>query len=106
MIDPLTFVALALSAGATVLALHVKRASAARAETVVLESRITRIETRVEGMPSSEAIHELALVVARIEGDVKALCTHIDGVEAGMRRIETIVNRQEEWLLNRGREAK
>jgi len=83
-------------------ALHVKRDAATRREQLILESRLARIETRVEGLPDKGALHDLAISVTRVEGDMKSLVTHIGGIETGMRRIETVVNRQEDWLLNRG----
>lgn len=65
--------------------------------------RIQRLETRVDGVPTSEAIHELAISVERSNGDLRAVTARLDGWEGAFKRVENMINRQEEFLLQLGR---
>ena len=93
---------LLISGGAGLLALHVKRIAVARTEAHVLEGRLARVEACIVNAPSAREMHELSLGIARLEGELKALCARSAGIESGMNRIEKYVDRQEEHLLARG----
>ena len=100
--DAMTFI-IACSAG--IYAWVANRRRASRAAMAELEKRLIVLETRVEGVASRESLHKLSLVVCEIEGDLKAMVARMNGMEDVMKRIEIVVNRQEDFLLNRG-EAK
>ena len=69
----------------------------ARAE---LEKRLIRAEAELEDKPTANALHELAVSITGIGGDLKALVARTDGLEGLVRRLETVADRQEQYLLN------
>lgn len=73
-----------------------------KGEAVKLEGRLKAIEVKVEAMPTHKAVHELAISIEHLAGEVKALNARQDGMKAVVERLETVTNRQEEHLLNRG----
>jgi hypothetical protein len=76
-----------------------------RVEIDTLKDRIAVLNARVEGAATRGSQHKLSLVVAEIEGDIKGVNAQLEGIGKGMERIETVLARQEEFLLNQGRAA-
>lgn len=69
----------------------------------VLDKRMTRAEGVVENMPNAEVVHSLALLIEGLSGDVQALGKQVEGVKDLVERVERVVARHEEHLLNGGR---
>lgn len=90
--------ALIISIGAIVYA-HVRTRNAAQQEELKrMGERLTRSEARLEGTPTSMAMHELALSIANFGGELKALNARHDGLGAIVVRLEKVTNRQEDWI--------
>lgn len=62
--------------------------------------RITRAEAEIEDKPTTNALHELAVSIAGLSGDLKAVIARLDGQGEIVRRLETVADRQEQYLLN------
>ena len=67
-----------------------------------LENRVARAEARLEDTPTVRAIHELAIALERFGGDLKATTARLDGVGEVIERLDRVVSRQEDFLLNKG----
>ena len=114
----LDVLALLLSVSAWIYAWRVSRRQAQRAEidalkaaidaerdrrrhdTEQLANRLTRTETRLNSAPTGEALHEVALSISGLAGDIKVAFSRLDGLGEVVKRLEVIANRQEEFLLN------
>jgi uncharacterized coiled-coil protein SlyX len=70
-----------------------------KGEAVKLESRLVRLEATVAAVPTQEAVHELALSISTLTGEVKAMNARQDGMVQIVGRLETVTDRQEEHLL-------
>lgn len=66
-----------------------------------LAQKIAVLETRINSGATRESLSKLSLAVTEIEGDTKVVGARLDGIEQVMNRIEKVVNRQEDFLLNR-----
>lgn len=64
-----------------------------------LSVRLTRAETQLGHMPTRDSFHELAVSIERLAGDLRSTVSRLDGVDNIVKRIETITNRQEDFLL-------
>ena len=58
-----------------------------------IESRLAETESALRDMPSKAEFHELALTMKELQGDLKAM-------RASVETLNTMTNRQEEFLLN------
>lgn len=65
-----------------------------------LEKRLIHAEGELDGKPTATALHELALAISSFGGDLKALVARTNGLEDLVERLETVANRQEQYLLN------
>lgn len=66
--------------------------------------RITRTEDILAAMPDAQALHDLALLIERLSGDVRTLGERVGGYGQIMERVEKVVARHENYLLhNNGR---
>jgi uncharacterized coiled-coil protein SlyX len=63
-----------------------------------LERRIQTVEQTVAGMPAKSDLHELALVITEMGGDMKALRANMKAIAESMARTESIVSRHEDYL--------
>jgi len=66
-----------------------------------LEKRVDRVELQLDRVPSLEHLHDLRLLVTQVEGTTQRLNERLDGAEKLFGRVETVLNRQEEFLLNK-----
>jgi hypothetical protein len=73
-----------------------------RKESTALEKRISQIEACLTSVPSGAALHELALSITGLRGDLKVVTEKIDGLGQVVSRVERVVGRHEEYLLNGG----
>lgn len=94
---------LVLSAASAWFAYRVKQRQADKAEVQDLRDRMTQAETRLEETPNSKALHELALSISTFGGDLKAVTARLDGLGMIVERLETVTERQEQYLLSGGR---
>ena len=107
MLDPgtaqiaLNAVSLLIACGAGVYAWASARRRATIEEIGALSGRVVALEIRVEGVASRDSLDKLSRVVGHIGGDVKAIVARMEGMGKGMDRIELVVNRQEQHLLDR-----
>ena len=97
----LDLAALAVACATWLYARHVKREQAGKKEFGLLKERVIKIEAAQQHAPNREETHKLSLCVSEMGGDMKAVVAKVDGLGEVVKRIETIVNRQEEYLLNR-----
>ena len=68
-----------------------------------LEQRITASEQTQRALPSKDDIHELELSMERLKGERKTLSQVMAGQSAITERMESILNRHEDHLLQSGR---
>lgn len=64
--------------------------------------RLSGLEQSQKAMPSREDVHRIALTMVEMQGDVKAMRAEVVGNMAIMERLETMVTRHENHLLNKG----
>ena len=62
-------------------------------EVAAMQSRQTSIESSIRELPSKTELHELALTMKDLQGELK-------GMQASVETLKTMTNRQEEYLLN------
>ena len=67
-----------------------------------VEARVTKMEAGVKTLPTTDAVHGLAMAITRLNGDVGKLAERLKGLRGIVERLETITERQEEFLLSRG----
>lgn len=73
-----------------------------RRDSAALELRVGQIETCLASVPSESALHELALSITGLRGDLKVAVEKIDGLGKVVSRVEQVVGRHEDYLLNGG----
>lgn len=66
------------------------------------ELRLGSIEQAQDGQLKPKDLHELALEMEELKGDLKAMASAMAGQTEIMKRLETIVSRHEDHLLNAG----
>lgn len=100
--------ALALTGGlgAFLYARAVRRDSANRNEiddirdaSAGLDRRMTRVESRLDDAPTATALHEVALSLEHLSGELKVNNARLEGLEKIVTRLESITDRQEQHLL-------
>ncbi|ETD85736.1 DUF2730 family protein [Rhodobacter capsulatus] len=65
--------------------------------------RITGLETGRSQLPSNKDLHELELAMEQLKGDIRAMTAAMTGQSAIMERLEQIVARHEQHLLDGGK---
>ena len=99
----LDLVALLVAIGSVIYA-HVRTKDAARRQQIAdLDSRMTRAESKLEETPTSKAIHELALSIEHLGGDLRATVERLNGLSGIVERLEQATVRQEDFLRGGGR---
>lgn len=64
------------------------------------ELRISGAEQSQRALPTSKDMHELELAMERLKGELKTNSTELAGYRAIMERLEAIVSRHENHLLD------
>lgn len=64
-----------------------------------MDQRIASVEQTLRGMPGKDDIHGVQLALTEMRGDLKNMQTSMSGNMEIMRRLETIVIRHEDHLL-------
>lgn len=72
------------------------------AEIAALRTRLSVAEGEIAKVPTAGALHELNLSVERMSGNVKALGERLSGVDRVVERMDRMLSRQENYLLNGG----
>jgi hypothetical protein len=68
-----------------------------------LASRLTKAEACLENVPTEKTLHELALTIRGLGGDLHVAVEKIEGMGRIVDRLERVVSRHEEHLLNGGK---
>lgn len=68
-----------------------------------LDKRLSDAEACLRSVPSEEAIHDLALTIQQFGGDLRVAVEKIEGVDRLVGRLERIVTRHEDYMLNGGK---
>lgn len=61
--------------------------------------RLAKAEQKVETLPALQDMHELQLVMEGLKGELREMRAFIDGNNKVMARLEKVVERQEQFLL-------
>lgn len=68
-----------------------------------LDKRVTTAEACLRNVPSEKTLHELALTIRSFGGDLHVAVEKIEGMGRIVDRLERVVTRHEEFLLNGGK---
>ncbi|WP_417262611.1 DUF2730 family protein [Celeribacter sp.] len=68
-----------------------------------LDGRIASMEQSMRILPGRDDLHELQLSMRSMQGDMKALTAVMEGNAQIMTRLETVVGRHEQHLLDGGK---
>ncbi|KAB6715845.1 DUF2730 family protein [Roseobacter sp. TSBP12] len=68
-----------------------------------LDGRVASVEQALRGQPTREDLHELHLSLKEMQGEMKAMVAVMEGNSKIMSRLETIVARHEDHLLDGGK---
>jgi ABC-type phosphate transport system auxiliary subunit len=83
--------------------LFIKQIMALRKDLEGLRVKVTENEARLCNHPDNNALHEIALSVERLSGDVRGMGKEIGGLKNLIEKVDRIVERQEDHLLNGGK---
>jgi chromosome segregation ATPase len=64
------------------------------------ETRLASIEQTLRGLPAKQDMHELQISITELKGELKTMAAVIDGRNRLMERLENIVERHEDHLLD------
>ena len=65
------------------------------------DARMSSAEHTLQSLPAKNDIHRVELSISQLLGDVREMRAAMSGDRQIMSRLETVVTRQEEHLLNR-----
>lgn len=68
-----------------------------------IETRVIKNEQVLTGLPDNEALHDLAISVTALTGDLRTMGERISGVQKSMERVENVMARHEDYLLHNGK---
>ena len=83
-----------------------KQIFALRRDIETLRGTVCRNEDRLKTLPDNDALRQLALGVEGLRGDVRAVSARIGGLESVVDKLDAILERQENYLLNGGGSSK
>ncbi|MCG8435370.1 MAG: DUF2730 domain-containing protein [Gammaproteobacteria bacterium] len=72
-------------------------------DVVDLKARAAVTESRLEETPTSKALHELAISIEALSGDMRAVVARLDGLADLHDRLEKTVVRREGFELTKGK---
>lgn len=90
----------ALALGTTIYAILTSGAKTNAAILADQAKRIDAIELRLAGVPVREDLHQLHISLSDMRGDLKEMRATMKGNNTVMERLEAIVSRHEDHLLN------
>lgn len=73
-----------------------------RKQLAKLDARLTQAEACLQTVPSEKVLHELDLTIREVGGDLHVAVEKISGLAAIVDRVELMVSRHEDFLLNNG----
>ena len=76
---------------------------AQRKKITELEQRLTRAEVCLASVPSEKVMHELDLSIRDFGGNLHVAVEKIEGLRGIVERVERVVSRHEDFLLNGGK---
>ncbi|WP_027178210.1 DUF2730 family protein [Maridesulfovibrio bastinii] len=82
--------------------LFIRQIMALRKEVEALKVKVTENEAKLCNMPDSTALHSIAISLERLRGDVVGLGAEMGGMKDVLQKVDRIVERQENYLLNNG----
>ena len=82
--------------------LFIRQMMAMRKEIEALKVKVTENEAKLCNMPDSTALHNIAISLERLRGDVVGLGAEMGGMKDVLQKVDRIVERQENYLLNNG----
>ena len=68
-----------------------------------LESRVEKLERRMETVPDNETMHKIALSLSELRGDMKEMRGRMDGMETSMLGLKNEISMLIEHHLESGR---
>lgn len=68
-----------------------------------LESRLQAAEQEIKAMPAKDDMHRLEIALSDIAGDIKAMRVTVRSTNEAMDRIDRVVSRHDEHLLDGGK---
>lgn len=87
-VDWVALTALVISVLSGIFAYMARRRAATEAEVRDLEQRVSIAETKIEMMPSTSSWTQMSSDISGIRGDVKTTSAQIEGLGAGLKRVE------------------
>ncbi|MEM7270148.1 MAG: hypothetical protein AAF401_12980 [Pseudomonadota bacterium] len=101
--DLASLLAIVISLGTGVFAWFASRRKDVDARLSRHSSRLDALENDLRNAPDKEAIHQIALQLAEMNGVVKAMSVKMEGNHALLTRLETAVGIQQETLMKGGK---
>lgn len=71
-----------------------------------LTDRVSRAEKHLEDAPSASAVHELALSISNLSGDMKSVVAQMHGMREIVDRQERVTTRLEDYMRQIDRERR
>ena len=68
-----------------------------------LEARTASIEQSIDSMPGKDEMHRIELHLSDMAGEMKVLAASQRGTNDILRRLENVVSRHEDHLLDKGK---
>lgn len=68
-----------------------------------LDQRLASVEQTLRAQPTKEDMHQLHLTLKEMQGEMKTMAAVIEGNNKIMERLETVVQRHENHLLDGGK---
>ncbi|MFQ5776307.1 MAG: hypothetical protein ACE5GS_17450 [Kiloniellaceae bacterium] len=89
------------AAGAGGLAWQARRATKAAR----FAERLSLVEARIGDVPTRDAVHDLAVSIERLSGDIRVILQRLDGMQGHAGRLDRVTERMEQFLLDQARDA-
>jgi len=84
-----------------------KREVAAAAEAVEeIDKRLIQMEARVSALPDAKTMHELALSMSQLGGEIKVLAERLAATREQLDRIDNILERHEDIMAQAARASR
>jgi len=82
------------------------RVDARQGEIRDLTDRVSRAEKHLEDVPSASSVHELALSISGVSGDMKSVMAQMEGMREIVTRQERVTTRLEDYMRQVDRERR
>lgn len=83
-----------------------QRIDAVKDSNADIRDRISRTEKHLEDVPSANAVHELALSISNLQGEMKSIATRLDGMRELVDRQEKVATRLETYVRELDKQVK